>query len=557
MHLCCDQSVSLAEQLGVPELILAARRLILKASAGRPVIAVLGAHGRGKTTLCQRITGLPLEPDSTVRVYGPDATAGQRFIAELPPEYGLHMDGWQALPDPPAGAFWVDTPALDTQTGRPIAEMWSGLCDVALLCVQSNQPTGEAEAAFAKEYLADLPTLLVLTKADLLDSEDFATAWEEAQRLYAGAIGSSLLGIVMSGWDPLPETSLPTLPAWLAQHPAIIHQARVARQFQAWARWRSEFRQALRAAEEENDRTHLEKRQQQRQESRQRQSQRQLLMAVENAIAEVGQAAEREFRQRIAHLEVDYAHTLDAALQNVWKPADVETVDLALRRFLEEWEEEMRRRVRQAAQPIADRLRQLLFQMTLMEQSISRGKSTALSVRSRQEGNLLPSSQPPLFRKDNFELSMPARIRKHVLPVVDSLVSGLIAAHWFGPLGWILIPLRLIGYGGGTREDQRKNLQMEIRQTAMRELPRLRLQLQEQFQQQWQAFQEDLRAQVKPRLEALAAALHEEESYRVNEADEADLAYRRRERELADLRARFAAWEMQMMSWEGHPDALG
>lgn len=169
----------IALRLDAPELIEhlnGYRRYVLRPG---PVVAVVGARSRGKTALMKSVAEENRSDETASRLF-----LGDSELAEF---------GETAVILAPSGEessiLMVEAPAFDVSANGELPQRAVRTADLVLMTIMLTHPSGHQEVAFAKEHLnptalSGRKPILVLTKSDLVDEEDFEDASQAVGMAY-------------------------------------------------------------------------------------------------------------------------------------------------------------------------------------------------------------------------------------------------------------------------------------------------------------------------------------------------------------------------------------
>lgn len=238
----CDEIRSFNTLLGDPEVSKTSNALLIHSTLVGPVVTMVGAAGRGKTALTTRLSGYPEQNNGGIALtYGSDWNAGVR---ELFPEISRRTVLDRRLA---GNVLLCDGPSLDSNSSQEKALQVLDRTDLIVYTVQITQPTGYDEVHFAREHVKERLAVLVLTKCDQVDQEDFADAIRAIRDAYGILPWKA---IVVSGRN-LPEEGVYGLPEftawWRTQGIEAAQASRRDRQKALTAEWLSTTSSTLKA----------------------------------------------------------------------------------------------------------------------------------------------------------------------------------------------------------------------------------------------------------------------------------------------------------------------
>ena len=466
-----------------------------------PVVAIVGASGRGKSTLLAHITGCE-KPQEGAGVTVASASAWNGF-SDLP----FHCIVERAALSVMSNMLVCDTPALDKKPQRETVEQIVERADLVIFVVQVTQPTGAEEVQFAQRMLCDKPVVLVVSKVDLADEEDFAEAYSAIQTAYDVIPWQEVLTASrdMQG-DSLYE--LRTFDEWWQRDGgnlvARLHKERMQilrHKCLNAAQYALTVREDSLAAELEQTRFTIER-------DEVLQQAMELQTAIHDRIADLSRQAVQQYTSAFPEMRTQITACADNFLETaeIGKHTDTNALEAAIQSAIAEWDTRTRSHVLTAMHEPVTRLKTDCERFTELARQLNYKAQEALSREVRENSvahveAVLPEMMLPPAVLNDLEMFGPM-----VILGVGGMAIGIgIDILLASTMGIILAPLILVfgkiiydelhkTIGDGPRRRVAALIQRSVQAIA----PRLEPRLAENFQNAWDGLCHELEIKLHP-----------------------------------------------------------
>lgn len=516
----------LVREIGAKDLSARARTLLRRAQRPGPVVAIVGACGRGKSTVFKRI--LDQSGDQGALAHGPDWTAAE--LRELP------IKGTRSVAERLEDLAIIDAPPFDSASSRDGSTSVIQASDIVFFVVQSTSPGGEDEVKYAKQHLTDKACFLIVNKADLAEDE-LDEALDFAQKALSD---TSWMGVFVSG--PVNDRAR-VEDWWRSSGLAAARQARASA---------LESEAGLIAS------LGLDSIESQIESLRGRETELQATNRKAEALSQVG-ALSKEIRsdlRRIPRLATDFfnkqrgSHStgfravLNQALAASDPSVEVDIDELArdLNDFLKGWDQNARAIAREALRPEVESLFAKVQQLGLLLER------TGLSKRPQLKA--LPSAlggDEALVNAPDIQLSEAERRRAILNPILGgggTVLLGHTLLAFLGPVAWIAGLAAGAGVFSMNRaaqgEQNRRKLLNDLERAMLLQSSQVYNEQEERFARDWRAYSYSIESQLAPALRTADIALR-------SQLDKTDprpelSSVRDEQARLADLQLRLRQW---------------
>lgn len=499
-----------AEELGDSATSIQIETYLHQSDLPGPTVMIVGAEGRGKSVLFGKAAGVVGPPSGRVRFAGGGTwkkTVSDMAVAEavfLAAEAAAIGD--VLLCDAPSISDKL-IPSLLTRT------------DFAIMAVQITQPSGADEVAFVRQRLTDIPAVLVLTKCDQADDEDFADGLDAALEVYGDF---SWEAVLLSDKDGGMEAraasgdSRLTFESWWgSQGQARAEQARRSHLDRLSSAWRARARKVL--DEEEQHYTPLlevvlDARTVSSTVTQAFRIQDDLMSGLK-ALPEVAIA---HYRKRLPDLRLRVSQCTNSSVDRVKADGQIDptAIGQALATIYKEWDQEARSYVRDEISLTVERLHEAAARYEELVRAAAKVEATVGAAPSQSAEALLNKQSGSAFDlQGEFGPSISDMIRVTATPVVSGLGTGLLLFSVIGALLGPFAPvLALLGggiaglgmHGMGT-EAVRRKASGNLREAIQRQAVEQEHAMQQLFQSEWNDFTYGVRESLAASKRRLAA----------------------------------------------------
>ena len=466
-----------------------------------PVLVIVGASGRGKSTLFAHITGCVKPEEGTGVTIAGEATWDK--VSDFPFRCIVERAALSVVPK----LLVCDTPALDNKSQRQILEQIVEYADIVLFVLQVTQPTGVEEVLFAQRILCNKPAVLVITKMDLADEEDFDEAHCAIQSVYTGV---PWLRIVAAGMDIEGEQlyGLQTFGAWWQREGGnVVNRLHKARIESLHHQWLNTALHAL-AVRKEHLATELEQVRFISEQDDNLQQAMELQTTIHDRIAELSRQATQQYTSRFPELRAQIEACADRFLETakIGNRTDTKPLGAAIKVSIAEWDTRTRlhvqvtmsdsvARLKTDCERFVDLAKQLNYQA---QEALSREVHKTEMTRVETD---LPDTTLPTAVLSDAELFGPIVILGIGGTVIGIGIDILLATT----LGIILAPLILV-FGKviydmmkeQIGDNPRRRMAEQIQRSVQNILLQIEPQLAENIQNAWDALCRDLEVKLNP-----------------------------------------------------------
>jgi len=503
-----DRAHSFAENLGDRDVADQIGRDLRQSDFAGPVITFVGAGGRGKSTLFSRAAQITPAPTVGVRFAG--EAAWKKTVRDLPFPGSAF---WATAPEAAGGDLLCDAPPFGSAESDGVLAALLGLTDLAVMAVQITQPAGAEEVAFAKERLGGISAVLVLTKCDQVDGEEFQEGVEAVLENYGDipwlAVLLSGLGGNVAGVTSHDQKLMSFEQWWQGRretHTAAGRRAHLKRLRQGW---RDGAREVLEAKEQEYA-PRLAEVSQSLAASQSAAEARRLQDELVDGLNSLPERALSFYKSRLSDLRVQVNRVTYRFTSGVRGGAQISQSELerALSRVYQEWDREARLHVRDEIEPFAERLHKAAARYEGLIRAAARAEAAEVvggADRRQEVCAERMSLQNDVELHGDFDLTISDKLRTAATPTVSALGTGVL---FFGVVGatflWPFAPLIAVvaggatglGVFGGMSEANQRRRASELEKAVQRQSVEYELQLQQQLRSEWKQFSESMRDSV-------------------------------------------------------------
>jgi len=472
-------------------------------------VTFIGATGRGKTTLFGKAA--QVTPSPSVIIHFAGDSDWRRPVAELAvPNSVLQAANQEAV----GNALLCDSSAFNSANSNNFLSSLLKLTDLAVMAVQLTQPAGLDEVAFVKEQLDGIPSILVLTKCDQIDEDDFQDGLEAVLENYGGF---PWLGVLLSDIEGnlAKKTSqgqiLPVFDQWW-QNEGLRHaeEARQAHLKKLQQNWRIEAKRVLDGKEQDYV-PQLEAVSQSLSASTSASEAQRLQEDLMGGLRALPDRALAFYKNRLSDLRVQVSHASNQFADSIKAGAEVSQseIEKVLSRIYQEWDQDARLYVRDEIKINVERLHETATRYEGLIRASTGTEATMEMSRvtnRRQEvfAERLETSEAVELQGD-FDLTVSDKLRAAATPTVSGLgtgllLFGLVGATFFAPFAPIIALL-----GGGTmggimfdtmgKANQRRQASA-LKEAIQRQAVEHEHSLQQQLYSEWKQFSDNVRESV-------------------------------------------------------------
>jgi hypothetical protein len=236
-----QRCAALAAEIGEPSLCAAVDAFLLHEAFPGPVVAVLGGTGRGKSRLFAAMTGLQPPVEGAPMTLAGGATWHGLAHSVCPPS--CRFEATDAMGS--GSSLMIDAPPFDRSSDHDTVRCLLGISDLAIMTVQVTHPTGAEEVQFAREHLTDLAAVLVITKCDLVEDDEFEDVRDAILAAYREIPWQAIL-VSERGEGGAARGGLPAFQRWWTEHGTVCAaDARAACRGRMLAAWTGSARETL------------------------------------------------------------------------------------------------------------------------------------------------------------------------------------------------------------------------------------------------------------------------------------------------------------------------
>ena len=504
-----DRAHKFAEELADNEAKAQIKRYLRQRDFSGPVVTFIGATGRGKTTLFGKAA--QVTPSPSVIIHFAGDSDWRRPVAELAvPNSVLQAANQEAV----GNALLCDSSAFNSANSNHVLSSLLKLTDLAVMAVQLTQPAGLDEVAFVKEQLDGIPSILVLTKCDQVDDDDFQDGLEAVLENYGDF---PWLGVLLSDIEGnLAEITsqgqiLPVFDQWW-QNEGLRHaeEARQAHLKKLQQNWRIEAKRVLDGKEQDYV-PQLEAVSQSLSASTSASEAQRLQEDLMGGLRALPDRALAFYKNRLSDLRVQVSHASNQFADSIKAGAEVSQseIEKVLSRIYQEWDQDARLYVRDEIKINVERLHETATRYEGLIRASTGTEATMEMSRvtnRRQEvfAERLETSEAVELQGD-FDLTVSDKLRAAATPTVSGLgtgllLFGLVGATFFAPFAPIIALL-----GGGTmggimfdtmgKANQRRQASA-LKEAIQRQAVEHEHSLQQQLYSEWKQFSDNVRESV-------------------------------------------------------------
>lgn len=475
-----------------------------------PVVTLVGAEGRGKSTLFTKATHLSVEPEDRVNCAG--ATDWKKTVKNHLKVLGcdLHEVGEDTVGE----VLYCDAPPFRTSEQDKKVMSLLAITDLAVMTVQITQPAGAEEVGFVRTHLADIPAVLVLTKCDQADEGDFQEGLDAVLENYGEF---PWLAVLLSDWDgnvseiTKGDKVLQSFDAWRqAEGQSSGEQARQAHLNHLQQRWRAQARTFLDAKEQE-EAPKLEQVVQTRGDFAAVAEAGRLEDELVNGVDRLPEQALNGYKSQMTDLRRQVEQITHEFTDRIRSGAEVTHAELekALDAVYAEWDQAARNSERERIKPFLNALEKKALQyVKLIADADHVQASHDISPQTHERNDAFLSysgHENSVELAGNFDLTLPDKLRFAALPTVSGLGTGVllltvVGATFLAPFAPIIALAGAgamgIGTFGSLTESNHQRRAARVREAIQRQMGQRERRLEQRFYADWKQVRDSLRDSV-------------------------------------------------------------
>lgn len=486
-----------------------------------PIITFVGGEGRGKSRLLSQAAMVVPPPSARVGFAG--TVTWKKIVGDMAVADSIFLSADYAVV---GDTLLCDSPAFSPGKKDRLVPSLLSQTDFAVMAVQINQPSGADEVAFVHKYLINIPSVLVLTKCDQADEDDFGEGLEAVLDVYGDFPWAAVLLSDLDGGMMEREGNTRSLTTfgqwWKAQGQARAEEARRAHLERLGHGWRQHARTTLETKEIEFAPL-LKSVREARSVSSATASAYRLQDELMDGLKALPEKALYHYRRRVPDLQLRVSQKTDRYIDGIRAGSGIDSaaIGVELSKIYTAWDQEARTLVREEMKSTVERLHAMATDYERQVRAATKSEATddmknkaqqrevAVGERLRDEENVELQGE--------FELTVSDKIRSAAMPAASALGTGLLLFNLIGTtallgpfapfLAVISGGMMGIGSGGYNAEANRRKLVGNMKEAIQRQSREQEHTLQQRFSSEWTDFSYGVRESVaasKRRLDVLA-----------------------------------------------------
>ena len=512
-----------------------------------PVVTVVGAKGRGKSGLFRKAA--KVEPSLNAYVGFAGTDGWREPIGEL----GITSRGFRTA-DPQAigDALICDAPAFGSAEDDEMISLLLSLTDFAVMAVQITQPAGAEERAFVQNHLVGIPSVLVLTKCDQTDEEDFQEGLEAVLENYGDFPWIAVLLSDLNGDVAEQATGGRKLVAfdhwWQSEGERHAEQARRRRLNRLRQNWQDQAREFF-DEEEKRYAPQLEKLQSSRASSSSSAQAQRLEDELIGGLRTLPERALSLYKNRLPDLRLRVSRISNQMVDQVNAGGEIKEpqIQQTLSAIYQDWDQEARDYVRDEIRTTVERLHAVALRYeNLIRAARAEEPMEMVKDAGRQETLSARSGSPEVTAlQGDFDLTISDKLRVVATPTVSAIGAGLLLLNVVGAtFFWPFAPIIAITAGGamwaglfgGMSQSNRRKIAGDLQRAIQRQKDEAEHELQHQFYSEWKQFSDNLRDSVAASQMRLSVLLMQQSPSKDLKMAEQDTSLRDRIQRIDGLR---------------------
>lgn len=518
-----SRAQAFAEQIGDAAARRQIERYLRHEEYPGAIVTFVGAAHRGKTTLFNKAANGETETLSAIQFAG--AALWKKPFGALMVPNGSFIE----VPLDTAGdVLLCDGPAFDASENDSLLSSLLRITDMAVVAVQITQPAGAEEVAFVRERLAEVPSVLVLTKCDQADEDDFQDGLEAVLDNYGDF---PWLAVLLSDIDgSLQETtargqSLIRFEQWWASEgQKRAEEARQVHLNRMDQRWREQARSVLDDKEQTFTPMFQEVSLALSSSSSVNEALR-LQGELRDSLSKLPEVAVAYYRSRLPDLHLELTHATEEFTDSIRAGKDIDPpqIEARLSSVYQTWDEEARLYVQDHMQTDVDKLYQKALRYDELVKAAAQIEITnemthgAEQRREMHTDRLRTKGGPDL--QGGFDLTVSDKLRAVAVPTVSGLGVGMmlltvVGATIFAPFAPLIAlagaGVMGIGTGGAVSQANQQKRVNQLKEAISRQSTNYQHQLVRQIETEWREFSSQVRETVAASKRRLNVLLQEQ-----------------------------------------------
>ena len=498
-----------AEQIGDAAAKRQIERYLRHEEYPGPIVTFVGAANRGKTTLFCKAINKKVEEFSSIQFAGVGLWKKPFHVLGVP------NGSFTEVPsDIASDLLLCDAPAFDSSEDDSLLSSLLRITDIAVMAVQITLPAGAEEIDFVRERLTEVPSILVLTKCDQVDEDDFQDGLEAILDNYGDF---PWLAVLLSDLDGgLQETtargqSLIRFEQWWntegqnrAEEARQVHLKRMDQ------RWREQARSVL----DDKDQMYTPMFQEISQAISSSSNVNEALRLQDGlmeSLKKLPEIAINHYRSRLPDLTIQVSHALDGFTDSIRAGKEISQpqIEQTLSSLYQEWDQEARLHVQDQMQADVDKIYQTAVRYDELVKAATQIEITNEMTRDTGRRQKVFTDRMGVKSgvdlQGSFDLAVSDKIRAVAMPTVSALGTGMllltvVSATVFAPFALLIAlagaGIMGIGTGGAASQANQQKRVSQLKEAINRQATNYQHQLVHQMSAEWKEFSDQVREMV-------------------------------------------------------------
>ena len=498
-----------AEQIGDPSTKGLIELYLRQRDFTGPIVTFVGAENRGKTTLFSKAARVG--PDASSRVHFAGDVTWKKSISEM----NVTNSSFKVASTEVVGEILLcDAPAFGSAENDNFVSSLLKITDLTIMTVQITQPAGMDEVTFLRKHLTDIPSVLVLTKCDQADDDDFQEGLEAILENYGDfpwvAVLLSDLDGVLGEKTASDKVLLNFGQWWQGDGHSRAEEARQGHLRRLQQNWHDQSRRVL----DSKEREYAPQLQQVTKALSESSSAREALKLQDdltNGLNTLSDMALYYYRVHLTDLHRNINEVTHQFTDGIKAGREISQTEMeqALANVYSEWDHEARLDVLDKIKPTLEVLQQKAVRYAELIAAATHTQTGKETIQGAHGGHEPPVEHFGIDDKvsieGDFDLTISDKLRTAALPTVSGLGAGMllltvVGATLFAPFAPLIAiaggGIMGVGTFGSLSESNQQRRVNKLKEAIHRQTGQHERQLEQQLHSYWKKISDDVRDSV-------------------------------------------------------------